>query len=174
MRRPSHPRLQFVLPHKAAVKALSYCPWTHALLATGAGTKDRNIRFWHTRLGTLVGCHHTSAQVTLLTWSHFRREIAATFGFSTGPAPLLLAKYTYPAMTQLAVVPASVNLRILSASVLPDKGQLAVASNDSTIRMYPLWVPKPPALQLASNVGSYGSDLIDLSERCLLQLQPLR
>jgi cell division cycle 20-like protein 1 (cofactor of APC complex) len=34
--------------HKAAIKALSWSPHQHGLLASGGGTKDRTIRFWNT------------------------------------------------------------------------------------------------------------------------------
>ena len=34
--------------HKAAVKAISWSPHQHGLLASGGGTADRKIRFWNT------------------------------------------------------------------------------------------------------------------------------
>ena len=33
--------------HKAAVKALAWCPWQRNLLATGGGTSDQTMRFWN-------------------------------------------------------------------------------------------------------------------------------
>lgn len=33
--------------HKAAVKALAWCPWQRNLLATGGGTTDKCIKFWN-------------------------------------------------------------------------------------------------------------------------------
>ena len=33
--------------HKAAVKALAWCPWQRNLLATGGGTSDQSMRFWN-------------------------------------------------------------------------------------------------------------------------------
>jgi meiosis-specific APC/C activator protein AMA1 len=39
-----YPVLQYRMIHLAAVKALAFCPWAPALLATGAGTHDRTIR----------------------------------------------------------------------------------------------------------------------------------
>ena len=37
--------------HRAAVKALAWCPWKKNLLASGGGTADRMIRFWNTNSG---------------------------------------------------------------------------------------------------------------------------
>jgi WD40 repeat protein len=33
--------------HKAAVKAIAWCPWQRNLLATGGGTTDKSMRFWN-------------------------------------------------------------------------------------------------------------------------------
>ena len=70
----TEPILKFVLPHNAAIKALSYCPWTLSLLATGGGSKDRKIRFWHTASGTLLNEYYTDGQITSLIWSRFKRD----------------------------------------------------------------------------------------------------
>ncbi|KAL8453498.1 hypothetical protein Emag_001871 [Eimeria magna] len=36
--------------HKAAIKAVKFCPHTDALLASGGGTADRHIRFWNPKM----------------------------------------------------------------------------------------------------------------------------
>jgi WD40 repeat protein len=36
-----------LMGHKAAVKALDWCPWQRNLLATGGGTSDQTMRFWN-------------------------------------------------------------------------------------------------------------------------------
>ena len=45
--------------HKAAVKALAWCPWQRNLLATGGGTSDQTMRFWNIETGKLVQTVHT-------------------------------------------------------------------------------------------------------------------
>lgn len=40
--------------HKAAVKALAWCPWQRNLLATGGGTSDQTMRFWNIETGKLM------------------------------------------------------------------------------------------------------------------------
>lgn len=39
--------------HTAAVKAVSWCPWSRHTLASGGGTADRTIRMWNSHTGKL-------------------------------------------------------------------------------------------------------------------------
>ncbi|CAD1812287.1 unnamed protein product [Candida parapsilosis] len=160
------PRLKFVLPHKAAIKALSFCPWTASLLATGGGSKDRKIRFWHTTSGTLLKEFYTDGQITSLIWSRYKKEIVATFGFGGSTKSNLMRVYTYPEMCPVLEVNATSNLRILSATTSPDFCSVCVATNDSTIRIYHLW-NRAVEITPASNsriIGAYGSNIIELAE----------
>lgn len=43
-----------ITAHKAAVKALAWCPLQPNLLASGGGTKDKSIKFWDTNNGTEI------------------------------------------------------------------------------------------------------------------------
>lgn len=161
------PILKYILPHKAAIKAISYCPWSKSLLSTGGGTKDRTIRFWHTNSGTLLHEFDTKSQVTSLIWSNYSKELVATFGFGDEPGRLLLAGYSYPKMNTLFEVTASSNLRILSAARSPDEESLCVATNDETVRFYKIWKRTKHCLGSspeAQGSGTYGSLLIELHE----------
>lgn len=84
------------LPHKAAVKALGFCPWAPYLLATGAGSQDRTIRFWHTKTGTFLKKIDVKGQVTSLIWSRHKRQLVATFGFHDAGNPIFLAVFPFP------------------------------------------------------------------------------
>ena len=55
--------------HKAAVKALSWCPWQRNLLATGGGTSDQTMRFWNIETGKLINTVSTNSQVCSLIWN---------------------------------------------------------------------------------------------------------
>ncbi|KAI5960992.1 uncharacterized protein KGF55_004259 [Candida pseudojiufengensis] len=162
------PILKFILHHNAAIKALAYCPWTSSLLATGGGSKDRKIRFWHTSSGTLLKEYYTDGQITSLIWSRFKKEIVATFGFGGSTKSNLLRVYSYPDMIPTLEVNASGNLRILSACLSPDYSSICVATNDSTIRIYHIWNKSIEIKSNSSNdsrlVGAYGSEIIDLIE----------
>ncbi|KAI5952545.1 hypothetical protein KGF54_003412 [Candida jiufengensis] len=162
------PILKFILHHNAAIKALAYCPWTSSLLATGGGSKDRRIRFWHTLSGTLLKEYYTDGQITSLIWSKYKKEIVATFGFGGSTKSNLMRCYSYPEMIPTLEVNASGNLRILSACLSPDFCSICVATNDSTIRIYHIW-NKSMEINSSSNndsrlVGAYGSEIIELVE----------
>ncbi|CAI5758561.1 unnamed protein product [Candida verbasci] len=162
-----NPKLKFVLPHNAAIKALNYCPWTNSLLATGGGSKDRKIRFWHTASGTLINEFYTDGQITSLIWSKYKKEIVATFGFGgTALKSQLIKVYSYPDMITTIEVNANCNLRILSATSSPDYCSICVATNDSTIRIYEIWEKtieiSPNSISKIS--GCYGSEIIELVE----------
>lgn len=93
------------LLHSAAVKAIAFAPWQSSLLATGGGTNDRAIHFYHTRSGACLATINVFAQVTSLIWSETRREIAATFGYAQPDHPFRIAVFAWPSCAQVAVVP---------------------------------------------------------------------
>jgi meiosis-specific APC/C activator protein AMA1 len=82
--------------HNAAVKAIAFCPWRRGLVATGGGSNDKMIRFFHTTTGTTLATISVSAQVTSLIWSTRRREIAATFGFAQPDHNIRIAVFSWP------------------------------------------------------------------------------
>ncbi|CAR26670.1 ZYRO0B15268p [Zygosaccharomyces rouxii] len=159
-----HPKLKFILPHKAAVKALAFCPWSKSLLATGGGSKDRTIKFWHTSTGILLNEIQTSGQVTSLIWSTRYKQIVATFGFGDIDDPILITLYSYPQLTPLTQVRTSSPLRVLSAVSSPAMTSICVATNDETIRFYELWNDRGDVINEAQESGLYGSDIIEYVE----------
>ncbi|KAJ5949238.1 hypothetical protein N7454_000822 [Penicillium verhagenii] len=100
-----HNRQKHCLMHAAAVKAIAFAPWQPSLLATGGGTNDRAIHFFHTRTGACLATINVFAQVTSLIWSQTRREIAATFGYASPEHPFRIAVFAWPSCAQVAVIP---------------------------------------------------------------------
>ncbi|KAJ6090401.1 hypothetical protein N7486_009216 [Penicillium sp. IBT 16267x] len=98
-------RQKHCLVHGAAVKAIAFAPWQPSLLATGGGTNDRAIHFFHTRTGVCLATINVFAQVTSLIWSQTRREIAATFGYASPEHPFRIAVFAWPSCAQVAVIP---------------------------------------------------------------------
>lgn len=96
---------KYRLPHSAAVKAIAFAPWQPTLLATGGGSNDRAIHFYHCRTGVCLATINVFAQVTSLIWSQTRREIAATFGYSQPEHPFRIAVFAWPSCAQVAVIP---------------------------------------------------------------------
>ncbi|CCH41449.1 putative WD repeat-containing protein [Wickerhamomyces ciferrii] len=160
-----NPRLEFSLPHQAAVKAIAYCPWSKSLLATGGGTKDRTIRFWHTKTGTLLQSYKTEGQITSLVWSRNKKQICATFGFCEGHLnDTLVGVYTYPKMEKLIQVGDQPGIRILSCALSPDSTSICVTLTDETVRFYEVWDANGNIIRDSTENGVLYSDLIELTE----------
>jgi hypothetical protein len=86
----------FALPHAAAVKAVAFAPWQANLLATGGGSNDRQIHFYHTGSGAALAVINVFAQVTSLVWSTTRRELAVTFGYAQPEHDIRVAVFSWP------------------------------------------------------------------------------
>lgn len=93
------------LVHSAAVKAIAFAPWQPSLLATGGGSNDRAIHFYHTPTGICLATINVYAQVTSLIWSKTRREVAATFGYAQPEHPFRIAVFAWPSCEQVAAIP---------------------------------------------------------------------
>ncbi|KAL5343730.1 WD40-repeat-containing domain protein [Aspergillus crustosus] len=93
------------LLHAAAVKAIAFAPWQPSLLATGGGSNDRAIHFFHTPSGACLATINVYAQVTSLIWSKTRRELVATFGFAQPEHPFRIAIFAWPSCEQIAAIP---------------------------------------------------------------------
>lgn len=91
--------------HSAAVKAIAFAPWQPSLLATGGGSNDRCIHFFHTGSGACLATINVHAQVTSLIWSKTRREIAATFGYAQPEHPFRVAVFAWPSCQQVVAIP---------------------------------------------------------------------
>lgn len=50
--------------HRAAVKALAWCPFQFNVLASGGGTKDGCIKIWNTQKGTCIHSIDTNTQAS--------------------------------------------------------------------------------------------------------------
>ena len=84
--------------HKAAVKALAWCPFQNNLLASGGGTADRCIKFWNTQNGVCLNSVDTNSQVCALQWSKHEKELLSSHGFSQNQ----LCLWRYPSLVKMA------------------------------------------------------------------------
>lgn len=105
--------------HTAAVKAIAFCPWREGLVATGGGSHDKCIHFYHTTSGVALATIAVHAQVTSLIWSTTRREIAATFGYAQPDHPYRIAVFSWPECRQVAAIPWDGEHRALYAIPYP-------------------------------------------------------
>ncbi|RPA86336.1 WD40 repeat-like protein [Ascobolus immersus RN42] len=147
--------------HGAAVKAIAFCPWQASLLATGGGSNDRSIHFFHTYSGANLASILVAAQVTSLIWSTSHREIAATFGYSNPEHKMRIGVFSWPDCKQVVSIPWQEEMRALYAIAYPggpdpagrggrrsDQGStdtdghaacLVVAASDETVRFHEIW-----------------------------------
>lgn len=171
--------------HGAAVKAIAFCPWQEGLVATGGGSNDKCIHFFHTTSGAALATISVSSQVTSLIWSTTRREIAATFGYAQPEHPIRIAVFSWPDCRQVAAIPWAGEHRALYAipypggpeDIRPSKagarvrnhsrtameGCIMVASSDKSVKFHEVWSAEKKAT--AGGVGMLGgSDILESLE----------
>ncbi|ERS99688.1 cell division cycle 20, cofactor of APC complex [Sporothrix schenckii 1099-18] len=137
--------------HKAAVKALAWCPWNMNLLATGGGSYDRHIHFWNTTSGARVNSIDTGSQVTSLRWSTSYREIVSTSGFPDNS----LSIWSYPTLVRNVEIPAHES-RVLHSCLSPDGQMLATAAADESLKFWKIFEKKAGASASSGSSGSSG------------------
>jgi len=141
--------------HLAAVKALAWCPWQSNLLASGAGTNDRHIRFWNTADGTCLNAIDTRSQVCSIVWSKEYRELVSSHGFAQNQ----LTVWKYPTMTKVTELNGHTS-RVLHMAISPDGQQIASAAADETLRIWKCFesaAPVKKSLKPASSSSSRAS-----------------
>ncbi|KAL2110353.1 hypothetical protein VUR80DRAFT_1273 [Thermomyces stellatus] len=135
--------------HKAAVKALAWCPWNMNLLATGGGSYDRNIHFWNSTSGARVNSIDTGSQVTSLRWSPHYKEIVSSSGFPDNS----LSIWSYPTLVRTVEIPAHES-RVLHSCLSPDGQMLATAAADESLKFWKLFEKKAGATSGLRGSGS--------------------
>lgn len=164
--------------HGAAVKAIAFCPWREDLVATGGGSHDKGIHFFHTQSGAALATIAVSAQVTSLTWSTTRREIAATFGYALPEHPYRIAIFSWPGCRQVAAVPWKNDMRALCAIPYPAspidgifssikgtsrEGCLVIAASDKTVKFHEVWSSESKSMVGGAGILG-GSDILESLE----------
>jgi hypothetical protein len=160
--------------HDAAVKAIAFCPWRRGLVATGGGSNDKCIHFFHTPSGAALATISVSAQVTSLIWNTKRREIAATFGYPSPEHPYRVSVFSWPECRQVAAIPWEDDLRALYAIAYPrgpasadptatgggQEGCIVVASSDRSIKFHEVWSREKGVTVGATGILA-GSDILE-------------
>ena len=124
--------------HKAAVKALDWCPFNRSLLASGGGTADRTIKFWNAVSGTVTNSIDTGSQVCSIVWSKHQRELCSSHGFSENQ----LILWRYPTMTKVQEFK-SHTARVLNMEMSPDGRSVVSVGADETLRFWDIFGPPP-------------------------------
>jgi len=140
--------------HKAAIKALAWCPWQSNLLATGGGSHDRNIHFWNTTSGARVNSIDTGSQVTSLRWSLGYKEIVSSSGFPDNS----LSIWSYPSLVKNVEIPAHES-RVLHSALSPDGQMLATAAADESLKFWKVFEKKAGAANLVGSTAAVKASL---------------
>jgi cell division cycle protein 20 (cofactor of APC complex) len=134
------PRYNFT-SHEAAVKALAWCPWQKGLLASGAGTRDKTIKFWNLETGSLINTVDTGSQVCALLWSKHEKELISSHGYAKNQ----ISFWKYPSMQKLTELNGHMS-RVLYLSMSPDGYYIASGAGDETLRFWKIHDNKKPML----------------------------
>lgn len=135
--------------HKAAVKALAWCPWQMNLLATGGGSQDKFIHFWNSTTGARVNSIDTDSQVTSLKWSSNYKEIVSAHGFPDNH----LTIWSYPSLTKNVEIVAH-DSRVLHSSLSPDGQTLATCAADENLKFWKIFEQVGKKASSASSASS--------------------
>ncbi|KAL2345330.1 hypothetical protein Fmac_006615 [Flemingia macrophylla] len=117
--------------HRAAVKALAWCPFQANLLASGGGGGDHCIKFWNTHTGACLNSVDTGSQVCALLWNKNERELLSSHGFTHNQ----LSLWKYPSMVKMAELKGHTS-RVLFMAQSPDGCTVASAAGDETLRFW--------------------------------------
>lgn len=120
--------------HRAAVRAVAWCPWQMNLLATGGGSQDKQIHFWNSTTGARVNSIDTGSQVTSLKWSTMYKEIASTHGFPANH----LTIWSYPSLVKNVDIVAH-DSRVLHSALSPDGQTLATCASDENLKFWKIF-----------------------------------
>ncbi|XP_059656699.1 cell division cycle 20.2, cofactor of APC complex-like [Cornus florida] len=123
--------------HRAAVKALSWCPFQSNLLASGGGVGDQCIKFWITNTGSRLNSVNTGSQVCCLLWNKHEHELMSSHGFNDNQLTL----WKYPSMVKIIDLYGHTS-RVLHMAQSPDGCTVASAAANETLLWNVLGTPK--------------------------------
>lgn len=130
--------LHTIIEHRAAVKAVRWCPWERTSLATGGGTRDKRLCVWDASSGRLLASADAESQVTSVLWLPQARELATAHGY--GGNRLCLWKRKDPSLARAADLEGHSG-RVLGMAASPDASQLCSLSADETLRLWRIFPP---------------------------------
>lgn len=128
--------LHSLTEHRAAVKALRWCPWQRNVLATGGGSADRQVCLWNGSSGRLLMAADAQSQVTDVLWGAQEKELLTAHGYSRNQ----LSLWKYPSMVKAADIEGHSG-RLLGLAQSPDGSLVCSASADETLRFWRVWSP---------------------------------
>jgi len=118
--------------HRAAVKAIAWCPWQANMLATGGGTSDKMVHFWNVNTSSRLQSLETRSQVTSIVFNPYAREFLTTHGLPD----MHFSIHTFPGFQLVADIPKAHDTRILHSALSPDGCIVVTASSDENLKFW--------------------------------------
>jgi cell division cycle protein 20 (cofactor of APC complex) len=128
--------LHILNEHRAAVKAIRWCPWQRHVLATGGGTADRRVCLWNASSGRLLAAADAESQVTGVLWSLQEKELLTAHGYSRNQLTL----WKYPSLVKAADLEGHSG-RLLGMAQSPDGSIVCSSAADETLRFWRVFSP---------------------------------
>ena len=130
--------------HKAAVKAIGWCPSNPSVLASGGGTADRHIRFFS--VNSLTQNHsidtgnyfiNLGSQVCNLVFSKISNEMVTTHGYSLNQINLWSTDSNWEQKSVKKVTTITGHTyRVLYLAMSPTGESIITGAGDETIRFW--------------------------------------
>lgn len=117
--------------HKAAVKAIAWCPYKNHILSSGGGSVDKKIFLWNIKTGKSINEIYTKSQVSNIIWSINTSELISTHSHSLNQIIL----WNLPQLKKVTTLRGHKS-RVLYAALSPDGTSIATGSPDQTIRLW--------------------------------------
>ena len=135
--------LKKITDHRAAVKALAWCPYKRNVLASGGGSHDQTIKFWDTSGSiSLISSLYSGSQVCNMVFSQNSKELISTHGYSQNQ----IIKWNTRKLnnvTNIDILTGHI-ARVLYLAISPegDKICTAAGSADETVRIWKVFEAK--------------------------------
>jgi len=123
--------------HKAAVRAISWCPTNKNILASGGGTSDKTLRIWDISNSTCSNFTETNSQICSIAWSTYGDELVSTHGFSENQ----IIVWKYQNLQPIQKLPGH-QARIIHMAQSPDGETICTGAGDETLRFWKIFEPK--------------------------------
>ncbi|KAJ3020832.1 substrate-specific activator of APC-dependent proteolysis [Thoreauomyces humboldtii] len=156
-RRAAQPVWAPISSHSAAVKAITWSPHKHNILASGGGTADRKIKIWNVQTHKLLSQTDTNSQVCNLAWGKQSKHLISTHGYSRNhitlwntpddpfsAQPSLTSNAPPPDLLTEAATLTGHGSRVVYLAVSPDGQNIVTGAGDETLRFWKICNLKKP------------------------------
>lgn len=123
--------------HKAAVKAIGWCPSSPGTLASGGGTADRHVRFFSMQNLSQTFSIDTGSQICNLVFSKISNEMVTTHGYSLNQINLWTTNGNWQDKTVSKVTTLTGHTyRVLYLAASPYGESIITGAGDETLRFW--------------------------------------